>query len=117
MSNYDRSTYKNDTTQNNISLKDTLDPYYTRHDNRGGNPIASMVLIMIGIVFGMVALATLRACDTVPVPAAMETRVRIDCRNCHAPIAKNYRELRKLQKSRANYDKWLLSELVAPHGK
>lgn len=57
-----------------------LDEYYSRHDDdllRGGNPIASLMLIIIGMTMGMVLLSVARSCDKSSQPE------RVRCIACH----------------------------------
>lgn len=103
---------------NKIGLKDALDldEYYSRHDGEG-NAVAALMLICIGMIIGMVLLATLRACDKHPAPvvvAQVPAALFADCRNCHAPVAKNYKEHVRFYKARLNYNSKILADLVRP---
>jgi hypothetical protein len=58
-----------------LDKSDGLDPYYSRHDDdedlyRGGNVFASMALILMGVVWGLVIMSVIHACDKEPVPTA-----------------------------------------------
>ena len=50
------------------------EPFYT-----GGNPIASVVLVLFGIAAGLVLMPVLRACDKTP------HVVVANCSKCHVP--------------------------------
>ena len=49
------------------------EPFYT-----GGNPIASVVLVLFGVAAGLVLMPVIKACDKPPVIVA-------NCQKCHVP--------------------------------
>lgn len=77
-----------------------LDPYY-HHHARSGNVLASLALIVIGMILGAPVGAALsagfRAYDKPAAPEILQTYLRADfCMTCHAaraePVIKNYKE-------------------------
>jgi len=76
--------YKKSLQNQEITLKDTIiDPCYYHHDE-GLRTVAAVGLIGIGIIMGMVILATVRACDKEPEPVAITQ----NCSNCHSKAYK-----------------------------
>lgn len=71
---------------------------------------ASLVLVLIGVVLGMVLMTLIRMNDRPPVMSFM---TGIDCRLCHMPKLRTYRAYVEYHdKMRADGD--LLAELVKP---
>lgn len=85
---YESSGHYNKSALPNISLKDTLDPYYSRH-GRGGDVCASMTLVLIGLVMGIVLLPAIRACDKAPEHVAVSHR----CSECHTQPDMDYKRV------------------------
>lgn len=108
MSNYNRSTYRNNKAAENITLKDTLiDPYYSRHEG-GTAPVDILMAFVIGVVMGLVLLPVVRSCDKEPEPVAAQR----DCIECHKPpVITGYQHYKRFHQRPNNADKLRAKEL------